>query len=235
MPEPINNFDIPDFIQKKWQDIIDLMAKIVNVPAGLIMRIINEDIEVFLSSNTDNNPYIPGEKEHLLNSGLYCETVIKSSNKLLVPDALSDDNWKNNPDIKLNMISYLGFPIVLPDKTPFGTICVLDTKENKYSDLYVSLIEKFRDMIENDIQLLFMNYTLGENNRKLTDYITEIKVLRGIIPICSKCKKIRDDDGYWKQLELYFEKYSKVHFSHSLCEQCANDLYGKENWYKKKV
>jgi len=131
------------------------------------------------------------------------------------------------------MISYLGFPISLPDKTPFGTICILDNKENKYSELYTKLIKNFRDIIESDIELLFMNFTLGEKNKNLTDYISEIQTLRGIIPICVKCKKIRDDDGYWNQLELYFEKYSEVLFSHCLCEKCSDELYGNEEWYKK--
>mgnify|MGYP001953189988 CR=1 FL=1 len=68
----------------------------------------------------------------LFDSGLYCETVIKSGKQLLVPDALADKDWENNPDVELNMISYLGFPILFPDGNPFGTICVLDNKKNAY-------------------------------------------------------------------------------------------------------
>ncbi len=124
-----STIEISDLIIQKWQIIVDTMAEIINVPAGLIMRIIETDIEVFASSQSEGNPYSVGDKEHLIGSGLYCEHVINTKRRLLVPDARMDDKWKNNPDIKLDMISYLGFPIMLPDGTAFGTICVLDKKE----------------------------------------------------------------------------------------------------------
>ncbi len=226
------SFEIPGETKEKWQKIIEISAAIIGVPAGLIMQVIEEDISVFLSSKTENNPYKPGDREHLIGSGLYCETVISTKQMLLVPHAPSDEKWKDNPDIKLNMISYLGFPINMPDGEPFGTICVLDNRENHYSQTYISLIENFREIIEKDIELLWMNHTLGETNKQLSDYITEIQTLRGIIPICSKCKKVRDDKGYWNQLEEYMEEHSQASFSHGLCEECAEELYGNEEWFK---
>ena len=89
-----------------WQAIVNLMAKICDVPAGLIMRVTSADIEVFVSSQTDGNPYHVGDKERLAGSGLYCEHVVRTASSLHVPDARADDNWCNNPDIKLNMIAY---------------------------------------------------------------------------------------------------------------------------------
>mgnify|MGYP001152528779 CR=1 FL=1 len=136
---------IPEHIYNKWQNIIDIIAELIDIPAALIMRLVKSDIEVFVSSQSDNNPYNPGDNEHFLGSGLYCETVINKQDKLLVPNALNDENWNNNPDIKLNMVSYLGFPIIQPDGKAFGTICVLDNKENSYSKTYEKLIINFRD------------------------------------------------------------------------------------------
>lgn len=49
---------------------------------------------------------------------------------------------------------------------------------------------------------------------------SEIKSLRGIIPICASCKKIRDDQGYWNQLETYLHEHSEAEFSHGLCPDC---------------
>jgi len=160
--EPTIRLAVPDSFLEKWQSIVDLMAKLVGVPAGRIMRIVGQDIEVFVSSQSHGNPYKPGDKEHLLGSGLYCETVLKTRAKLLVPNALSDENWKDNPDIKLKMISYLGFPILLPDGKPFGTICVLDTKENPYSETYEQLVLYFRETIQGNLEPLFMNHFLRE-------------------------------------------------------------------------
>jgi len=64
--------------------------------------------------------------------------------------------------------------------------------------------------------------------------LAEIKTLEGIVPICSNCKNIRDDKGYWNRLEAYIEKHSDASFSHSMCPDCTEKLYGKEEWYKKK-
>src|ERR1700754_3349678 len=124
---------IPDAILARWQDMVDLMAELVRVPVGLIMRYTGPDIEVLVSSSTVGNPYHVGDREHFDDSGLYCETVIKTGEKLVVPNALADPDWANNPDVRLNMISYLGYPIRWPDKRPFGTICVLDRDTNAYS------------------------------------------------------------------------------------------------------
>lgn len=217
--------EVPKSILKNWQEIVDIMAEIVGVPAGLIMIIDDPDIKVFVSSNSEGNPYNPGDKEHLWGSGLYCETVIKTKDKLLVPNALLDERWKDNPDIKLNMISYLGFPIMLPNGKPFGTICVLDNKENPYSEIVVRLISKFRDLIQTDLEIIYMNQLLGDKNKRLTDYLMELQALRGIVPICSNCKSIRDEQGNWHPIEHYLIRHPKATFSHGICPKCITKGY----------
>jgi PAS domain S-box-containing protein len=68
---------------------------------------------------------------------------------------------------------------------------------------------------------------------ELQDLLAEIKTLGGLLPMCAKCKKIRDDKGYWHQVESYVEKHSQARFSHGLCEDCVGKLYSDTNWYKK--
>jgi PAS domain S-box-containing protein len=60
---------------------------------------------------------------------------------------------------------------------------------------------------------------------KLTKALEEIKKLKGILPICSSCKKIRDDKGYWQQIEAYIEQHSGAEFTHGICPDCARKLY----------
>ena len=67
----------------------------------------------------------------------------------------------------------------------------------------------------------------------LEEALNDIKVLRGFIPICSSCKKIRNDEGYWEQVETYIQHHSEADFSHSLCPECSDKLYGEWDWYKK--
>lgn len=62
---------------------------------------------------------------------------------------------------------------------------------------------------------------------ELEHALSEIKTLRGIIPICSVCKKIRDGTGYWHQVEAYIARHSNAEFSHGLCEECAEKIYSE--------
>lgn len=66
-----------------------------------------------------------------------------------------------------------------------------------------------------------------ERTKELKDTITKMNVLRGLLPICSSCKKIRDDQGYWRQVELFVAEHSEARFSHGICPDCMTTLYGK--------
>ncbi len=154
-------------IVDKWQLLIDTAARLAQVPSGLIMRLNEKTIEVFLKSNTKGNPYEVGE-EAKLDYGLYCENVIGTQKKLLVPDATKSNVWKkNNPDVDINMISYLGFPVNWPDGEVFGTVCLLDNKENKYNKDYENLLLQTKLHIENDLEIYLLNNDLKEKNIQL--------------------------------------------------------------------
>jgi methyl-accepting chemotaxis protein len=89
-----------------------------------------------------------------------------------------------------------------------------------------------RDDLEREIQ---EKNQIDKERKKvikdLTAALDEIKTLKGIVPICANCKKIRDDKGYWDQLETYIEKHSDASFSHGMCPDCSDEMYGNEDWY----
>jgi len=96
--------------------------------------------------------------------------------------------------------------------------------------LYFSLV--MRSHKNQALQIKSLNRSLEKTNRLLTarnnelqSALTEIKTLQGILPICASCKKIRDDSGYWHQVEAYVQNHSEAEFSHSLCPDCARKLY----------
>ena len=64
--------------------------------------------------------------------------------------------------------------------------------------------------------------------------LSEVKKLRSFLPICSRCKKIRDDKGYWNQIETYIYQHAGTEFSHGICPECMEAIYGKQDWYKKR-
>ncbi|MDY6954350.1 MAG: PAS domain-containing protein [Thermodesulfobacteriota bacterium] len=60
---------------------------------------------------------------------------------------------------------------------------------------------------------------------ELQEALAKVKTLSGLLPICASCKKIRDDKGYWQQIEEYIQEHSDAEFSHSVCPECAKRLY----------
>ena len=66
---------------------------------------------------------------------------------------------------------------------------------------------------------------LEEKHDRLLKAMKDIKTLSGLIPICASCKKIRDDNGYWNQLERYIQQHSDAQFSHGICPDCEKKLY----------
>ncbi len=71
------------------------------------------------------------------------------------------------------------------------------------------------------------NLQLRKKSEELEKTLTEIHQLSGLLPICSSCKKIRDDGGYWHQVEEYIKSHSEASFSHSLCPLCIDKMYPK--------
>jgi PAS domain S-box-containing protein len=166
-----STIEVPLKIVQKWQEILNLIAEIVKVPAALIMKVEPPNITVFVSSKSPGNPYHPQERASL-DTGLYCETVMSTRAPLLVPDALADAEWCSNPDVKLGMISYLGFPITWPNGEIFGTLCVLDDKRNDYNALYQNLLRQFRDVLQTDLKAMF------ELDARLAEEAQAAEVLR---------------------------------------------------------
>ncbi|WP_437562238.1 ATP-binding protein [Sorangium sp. So ce542] len=132
----------------------DLLAEILRVPAALIMRVEPPEMVVCVASESKGNPYERDERARL-DTGLYCEVVMKTRMPLLIPDASKDEQWASSPDVELGMISYLGFPITWPTGDIFGTICVLDDRANQYSKTYQTLVAQCRDVIEVDLKAIF--------------------------------------------------------------------------------
>jgi two-component system, response regulator PdtaR len=75
------------------------------------------------------------------------------------------------------------------------------------------------------VELRALNEELERQRRDLKKALAEVKTLRGILPICSGCKKIRDDQGYWKQVDVYLTNHTEADFSHSVCPDCIRELY----------
>ena len=164
VPVSTDKPDIPESIQIKWQRIVDLVARIMNVPTGLITRFTTANLEIFTASATEGNPYKKNDRD-VLGIGMFCETVAGRRSEMLVQNAEESEFWKNNPHAGLGMRSYMGVPIQWSDGELFGTFCMLDDKVNRVTDLYRNLVREFGEIIESDLEYIMLNEEL---RRKLT-------------------------------------------------------------------
>jgi PAS domain S-box-containing protein len=168
---------IPSDVLRKWQRIVDLLANIVHVPSAVVCKLEPPDCtyyRIVANSNSEGNPFRMDET-FSMDIGTFCETVIKNREPLLVANALEDDQWKSAPEIQVGMVSYLGFPVLWPDGRMFGTICVLDDKTNRYSDLYQELLAHCRDVLQGDLQTLVrLDNELEEQRAHLSELFARV-------------------------------------------------------------
>ncbi|MBT6341006.1 MAG: response regulator, partial [Desulfobacula sp.] len=91
----------------------------------------------------------------------------------------------------------------------------------------IGRVWSFRDITERELAQKKRESLIVDLKKALD----EVKTLQGILPICSHCKQIRDDKGYWNKIETYIGEHSQAEFSHGMCPDCSDKLYGDEDWY----
>lgn len=132
------------------------------------------------------------------------------------------------PDCPLYKITREGEPIFSCESTKIekdGTRRYFVVTATPYFDIddnLTGIIETFQDitsrrLLEKEMEKLIVN---------LRQAMDKVKTLSGFLPICASCKKIRDDKGYWNQIESYIKEHSEAEFSHGICPDCAKNLYG---------
>jgi len=125
--------------------------------------------------------------------------------------------------------------LFIPTTTPEGeTVFVMDLNPPEpYSPSHIEALEWLSSTFaqaysRTKLELSNAQKTkeLEETVKKLQTALATVKKLHGLLPICARCKKIRDDAGYWHEVEVYIRQHSEAEFTHGLCPQCAKELYG---------
>jgi GAF domain-containing protein len=143
----------------------------------------------------------------------FCTHVIHRHKVLIIPDALEDKRFKKNPMVTgpLGIRFYAGAPLLVPGGHAIGTLCVYDRLPRGLSVEQTLLLEALARQIVAQLEL-----------RKA---LAAIKTLRGLLPICSYCKSIRNDDGYWNTIETYISRHSDAELTHGICPDCYQKLH----------
>jgi DNA-binding NarL/FixJ family response regulator len=200
--------EIPPETLSNWQRLVDLVARLADVPASLIMKTDDPRHAVLVTSDHPENPY-PVGMEFRLNPKLYCEGVFQVDGELVVEDATCDPRWSDNEDMEHGMSFYIGLPLKWPDGSIFGTICVLDRQRNRRALLFREGLTQFARMVEQDLALLQevylrraleekLNETLAHLEARVSDRTRELReantALRVLLSSVEDERKARDEE-----------------------------------------
>lgn len=140
---------------EKWQKAVNLITRIFDAPAGFIVQYDSQkSFKVIVARELDETPYEVGGSI-AFNKNIFCKQVVISKRNLYVKNAVLDNQWDDNPEVRDDGFkSYLGLPILRPNGSSFGTICVMDFKETDYHTDYIGIFEHLRDVIEDDLVMI---------------------------------------------------------------------------------
>jgi GAF domain-containing protein len=166
----------------------------------------------------------------------FCNHALTQPEMLIIQDARADERFASNPLVTgdPNIRFYAGSQLVTPDGYPLGTLCVIDQTPRELRQNQLLALEALSRQVISQLELRRASSGLQEANTKQESLIAELKealsrieTLEGMIPICAHCKKIRDDQGYWHQVEVYISQLSSADFdfSHGICPECMEEIY----------
>jgi hypothetical protein len=149
--------------------------------------------------------------------------VLRERQPLLCNDLAHDPRSQGIPSGHMPIVRFLGVPALI-GKELFGEIA-LANKEAPYDEADLNLARRLAALYAIALQRQRLETTQQKMIAELRQALAEVKRLSGLLPICASCKKVRDDKGYWQQIEDYISEHSEADFSHSLCPDCMKKLY----------
>lgn len=220
--------------EDRFDDLTRLAALVCRTPIALV-SLVDEDRQWFKSKIGLAASQTPREDT-------FCAHAIMTPELLVVPDASQDPRFATNslvlgePHIRL----YAGAPLTAPDGHNLGALCIIDRKPRRLSR---EQLESLRILSRQVVAQV----TLGRNLHELKTALTardeleadllklvqelqeskvRIQTLERMIPMCAWCKRVRDDRGYWEQVEAYVKNITGVATNGSICPECLEKNFG---------
>jgi len=193
--------------EQSYDDITALAAHICKVPIAMISLV--DEVRQWFKSR------LGVEQQQTPREVAFCAHAILQSGPFVIRDATKDRRVADStlvtgePHIRF----YAGIPLINPQGMALGTLCVIDRQPRRLS----ASQQKALQALSRQVMALL---ELRRVSTHLAEALDHVKKLQGLLPICAWCKRIRDDEGYWEQVEGYFHKSTGADFTHGICPEC---------------
>ena len=194
--------------EQSYDDITTLAAHICEVPIAMI-SLVDEDRQWFKSRLGVKQQQTPREVA-------FCAHAILQDKPFIIRDATKDKRFAGNSLVtgESHIRFYAGIPLVNPEGLALGTLCVVDHQPRRLS----AAQQKALQALSRQVMALLESRRVSA---RLANALEQVKTLQELLPICAWCKRVRDDEGYWSQVEAYFHKSMGADFTHGICPQCS--------------
>ena len=198
--------DTPD--EREYDDLVALASQICDVPIALI-SLIDSNRQWFKAK-------VGLEVSETSRDISFCAHAILNDNMLVIQDALVDPRFATNPLVTCapNIRFYAGMPLLTPAGLPLGTLCVIDHEPRELGAAQISALESLAHQVVTQMELRRVS-------ARLAQALEKIALIEELIPICSYCKAIRNDAGFWSSVETFIKQHADVAFTHGVCDACV--------------
>lgn len=198
--------------ESSFDDFAALASLICQTPIAL-MTLVDENRQWFKARIGMEVPETP--REHA-----FCSYTIIGDDPLIVNDAQADERFAQNPLVTAepHIRFYAGAPLIDSEGNALGSLCVIDRRPRELTSEQVQALQLIARRAIGHIEV-------RNAAEQLAKTLEEVKTLSGLLPICSHCKSIRDDEGYWQRVETYVLARSDAEFSHGVCPPCIEEHY----------
>jgi hypothetical protein len=195
--------------------------------AGGYLHFFNEDeqtIQLYSWSKDVLKTCTAAEEHHypLDEAGVWADSI-RFRKAVIHNNYQSLADKKGYPEGHFHLMRHLGIPLF--DGNRIVGVTGVGNKEEPYDESDARQITLFMNSMWGILKQRRSEQERDKLIRGLKEALDRVQTLSGLLPICANCKKIRDDTGYWNQIEAYISEHSGAEFSHSICPECANKLY----------
>ena len=220
--QALGSYQVLDTIPElAFDDLTQLAGYICQTPIALI-SLIDENRQWFKSK-------VGISAKETSRDIAFCAHCILQTDLMVVSDALSDPRFADNPLVtdEPHIRFYAGAPLQAPGGHNLGTLCVIDQVPREITQDQMKALQTLSRQVMAQLELRRQLIERDDIMKQLQESVKEVKILSGLLPICAKCKVIRNEQGEWIQMEAYIRDRSQAIFTHGICPSCRQELYSE--------